>query len=132
MAPERKKPRVHTPIPSSVEQFKQLGALIMGRSTEGSESVFATRWKSFFCVDPEVVYRTWVLLDVPVHAEGELSHAEPKHLLWALLFLTVYAEESQMAKLVGKEGKAVDEQTFRKWSKIFVERIAFLVSEVVS
>jgi len=86
----------------------------------------------FFCVDPEVVHRTWVLLDVPVHADGELSHAEPKHLLWALLFLTVYGLEAQMAKLVGKEGMAVDEQTFRKWSKIFVERIALLASQVVS
>jgi len=119
-------------IPASEDQFKELGAAIMGRDPEGrSQSIFLTRWLSFFGVDPAVVVRVWDLLEVPFIDDGDFSHAHPKHLLWALLFLKKYGDESEMAKLVGEDGKAVDEQTFRKWSKIFVHHIAYLHFRVV-
>ena len=53
---------------------------------------------------------------------------DPKHLLWALYFLTVYDTEHNSSQRVGK----VDEKTYRKWSELFVEAISWLEYEVVS
>jgi hypothetical protein len=60
-------------------------------------------------------------------AEG-INGAQPKHLMWALNFLKVYGKEEDSANYAG----GVDEQTFRKWTHIFVEAISFLESSVVS
>ena len=97
-----------------------------------STKVFNDCWMSFFGMDVDVVVKVWNMIGVPVYDDGELSHAKPAHLLWALLFLKKYGDESEMAALVGTDGNVVDEKTFRKWSKIFVIRIALLVSNVVS
>jgi len=53
-------------------------------------------------------------------------------LLWALLFLQKYGDESEMAALCGAGKGAVDEKTFRKWRTIFVKHIASLKYNVVS
>lgn len=53
---------------------------------------------------------------------------QPKHLLWGLLFLTTYDTEENLAQRVGN----VDEKTFRKWSRLFVDAISYLECEVVS
>jgi hypothetical protein len=74
----------------------------------------------------------WTLMEVSHEDHGDLSFAKPHHLLWALLFLKRYGTEAEMAKLVGTDGKAVDEQTFRKWSSLFVSELALLVDRVVS
>jgi len=133
MAPARKAYRTGNEfIPVSVEQFEQLGADIMRRDPEGrSLAVFRTRFLSFFGVDPAVVVEIWDLIEVPFFDSGDLSHAKPEHLLWALLFLKKYGDESEMATIAGGD-IAVDEKTFRKWSRIFVERIASLKYNVVS
>jgi len=105
----------------------------MGRDPEGwSKNVFRTRFLSFFGVDPAVVVEVWDLIRVPFIDDGDLSHAQPKHLMWALLFLRKYGDESEMARLAGGFGGAVDEKTFRKWSKIFVHQITSLKYNVVS
>jgi len=64
--------------------------------------------------DLVVVVLTWNMIGVPFHDDGDLSHAKPEHLLWALLFLKVYGDESYMATLCGGSGGAVDEKTFSK------------------
>jgi hypothetical protein len=88
---------------------------------------------SFFGVDPAVVVELWDLIEVPFFDDGDLSHAQPKHLLWALLFLKKYGDESEMAALCGDfNSGAIDEKTFRKWRTIFVKRIASLKYNVVS
>jgi len=87
---------------------------------------------SFFGVDPVVVVRAWDMIQVPFFHDGDLSHAQPKHILWALLFLKKYGDESEMAALCGEDGRAVDEKTFRKWCSIFVCYIASLKQDVVS
>jgi hypothetical protein len=64
--------------------FEPLGGEIMGRSTDGSASVFEARWITFFGVVCVVVGEVWNRLiekDDP-----ELESAAPFHLLWALLF----------------------------------------------
>jgi hypothetical protein len=134
MAPSKKAARPSECIPVTEEQFKRLGGEIMGRDPEGrSESVFLTRWLSFFGVDPAVVVELWDLIEVPFFDPGgELSHAKPEHLLWALLFLRKYGDESEMAALCGAEKGAVDEKTLRKWRTIFVKCIASLKYNVVS
>ena len=120
-------------IPLTEEQVNQIGGEIMGRDPEGwSPAVFLTRFLSFFGVDPAVVVEVWDLIQVPFIDDGDLSHAQPKHLMWALLFLRKYGDESEMARLAGGFGGAVDEKTFRKWSKIFVHQIASLKYNVVS
>ena len=55
-----KKARVQRYMPASEEQFKSLGAEIMGRNPEGhSQKVFLERFKSFFGVDPVVCEVAW-------------------------------------------------------------------------
>ena len=50
-----------------------------------------------------------------------------EHLLWALMFLKIYAGFKDLASRAG-----VDEQTFKKWSWLFVLAIANLESIMVS
>ena len=120
-------------IPLSEAQVEMLGGQIMSRDPEGrSGAVFRIRFLSFFGVDPAVVVRAWDMIQVPFFHDGDLSHAQPKHILWALLFLKKYGDESEMAALVGEDGRAVDEKTFRKWAAIFTHRIASLKHDVVS
>ncbi len=52
----------------------------------------------------------------------------PKHILWALLFLTVYDTEHNSAQRLGN----VDKKTYRKWSEVFVIAISYLECKVVS
>ena len=108
-------------------------AEIMSRDPEGrSAAVFRVRFLSFFGVDPAVVAKAWNMIQVPYYHDGDLSHAQPKHILWALLFLKKYGDESEMAALCGEDGSAVDEKTFRKWRDVFVHCIASLKYDVVS
>ena len=128
--PANKRPK-HGSIPVTESQIEQLGGEIMARDPEGrSQSVFRIRFLSFFGVDLAVVVAAWDLIGVPYYHDGDLSHAKPEHILWALLLLKKYGDESEMATLAGG-GVAVDEKTFRKWSKIFVHRIASIKYDVV-
>ena len=53
---------------------------------------------------------------------------EIAHLLWALMFLKMYAKEATTSRLAG----GVDEKTYRKWVWLFVSAIADLEGDVVS
>jgi hypothetical protein len=52
------------------------------------------------------------LLDDDVAKGITASSARPRHLLWALVFLKVYASEDVHCCLVGY----VDAKTYRKWA----------------
>ena len=58
--------------------------------------------------------------------------AKHYHLLWALLFLKMYSNETEMAALCGGYEYAVDEKAFRKWSRLFVKQISYLIINVIS
>ena len=58
---------------------------------------------------------------------GFVPRAHPIHLLWGLLFLTVYDPEEVIAGFLG-----VDEQTYRQWSFDMVKAIQRLKPYVVS
>ena len=87
--------------------------------------VFNRRWNSAFGASPEVCSVLWNKID-PFKTMP--MGVDPKHLLWALYFLTVYDTEHNSSQRVGK----VDEKTYRKWSELFVEAISWLEYEVVS
>ena len=53
---------------------------------------------------------------------------QPKHLLWALMLLKLYAAESVLRTLAG----GVDEKTYRKWAWLYVYEISDLQYKVVS
>lgn len=127
---DTKKPKLYKPC--SEDEFRELGAAIMRRSPEGkSERVFIRRWQAHFGVEPAVVADAWNRIKIPVSGEGTTDYAKPEHLLWGLLFLKMYVAEEGMAGMCGPE-KAVDEQTFRKWSKLFIEKVEGLYDDVVS
>jgi hypothetical protein len=113
------KQRIVTP-----EEFEELGGTIMRRESEQKDA-FKRRWASHFAVDPVVVSEVWKRL-LPDLVQDR--YAEPKHLLWAILFLTQYTNEADLA---GKCG-AIHEDTFRKWAWLFVEKLSSLESEIVS
>ena len=87
------------------------------------------RWMHFHGVSPDICCDVWKRLDVvnTMAAEG-INGSQPKHLMWALYFLKVYGKEEDNANYAG----GIDQQTFRKWTHIFVEAISFLESSVVS
>ena len=125
----RKRARVL--IPANEDEFCRLGGVIMDRDPEGkSETIFLRRWMSFFGVEPDVVTKAWSLLHVAVEDpdDPEMNGAKPEHILWGLLFLKKYGDETEMARLASCQ----DEGTFRKWSELFVKRLSYLVFEVVS
>ena len=83
------------------------------------------RFRAFFGASPEVCSQLWDHLS-PSETINRL--ARPKHLLWALIFLKVYASESVLCTLVS----CPDEKTFRKWTRIFVDEISYLENSIVS
>jgi hypothetical protein len=119
MSERWEKQRIVTP-----EEFEELGGHIMHREAEQKDA-FKRRWASHFAVDPVVVSEAWKRLVPDLEKE---KYSEPKHLLWAILFLTQYTNESDLA---GKCG-AIHEDTFRKWAWFFVEKLSSLESEIVS
>ena len=112
----------------SILDFESMGREIMHRKKGGSSLTFDNRFRTFFGVSPKVVENIWNRLDPFRTIEPIHSGVKPMHLLWALLFMKVYAEESIHAGLVG----GVDEKTFRKWVWVFVQEISYLEDEVVS
>ena len=127
MAPSKKKQKIFVRV--SEDEFRDLGGEIMVKDPEGrSQIVFERKWNSFFGVGVKVCVDVWDRLEVNPNDDAELTGAKPCHLLWALMFLKMYGAEEEMSTLAG----AGDEKVFRKWSKIFVVRISFLIFDVVS
>ena len=83
------------------------------------------RWRALFGATPYVCAKVWILIDTPNNKRLP-SNAQRKHLMWALLFLREYEVEESHACLTG-----VDEDTFRKWQKIFVEELTFLECRII-
>jgi hypothetical protein len=80
------------------------------------------KFKANFGCSLQVASKIWILLDVL--NEGPRG-GQVKHMLWALMFLKVYATEEVLADKTG-----VHRDTYRKWVWLFVPRIASI--EVVS
>ena len=83
-------------------------------------------FRSQFGVNWRVCSSLWNLLDEHFSSAPGLKR-QPKHLLWALMFLKTYANESTYRCLTG-----VTEKTFRKWAWHVIGEIADLSPMIVS
>lgn len=128
MASTSKPPPKRTKHAYAASEFERLGSEIMNRKQGGSQSVFVVRYVSFFGVDVTVTVHAWKILQADVENDPDLKKVQTYHLLWGLMFLKLYGLETEMAALAG----GVDEQTFRYWSHLVVEKISYTVPEVVS
>ena len=54
--------------------------------------------------------------------------SEPKHLLWALLFMKSYASEDVLCSKLG----SIDDNTLRKWVWAFIVALSKLCNRIVS
>jgi hypothetical protein len=86
-------------------------------------STFDWHWKLSFGAPPKVCCILWNKIDPYKTMPAGL---DSKHILWALLFLTVYDTEHNSSQRLGN----VDEKTYCKWSKLFVIAISYLEYEV--
>lgn len=109
---------VITHMEGTVGSFFREGDWIFRNAHGLSRVVRKRRFRALFGVSPEVMAETWSLLQ-----SSRPPKSKPKHLLWALLFLKVYATENVNSTLTG-----ADEKTFRKWSWTFVHLISNLNS----
>ena len=118
------RPAVHV----TANEFEAIGLLMMreGKSQCKSEKVRNRRFKAWFGTTPKYVELLWDNL-ILSGSLATLRRAEPKHLLWALLFLKQYSREEDHAAQVG----GVDEKTFRKWAWFYVHGIAELAPSLV-
>jgi hypothetical protein len=80
-------------------------------------------FRGFFGAPLDVVTDLWNRVDVFIDDKAAL----PKHLLWALIFIKVYATEAVHCALVGWP----DEKTFRKWTWYFLEKISLLKDDII-
>lgn len=88
----------------------------MKKSAQDCSQTFMRRYKSLFGASPETCAYLWNLCK-----QNAPKNSEPKHFLWALLFLKIYATEHVNAAMVN-----ADEGTFRKWSWTFVKVLSEL------
>ena len=79
------------------------------------------RFKASFGISVEVCIVVWNKYT------SKFPNATHKHLLWGIYFLKTYPKESVAAALFG-----TSEKTFRKHTRVVVERIGSLVTSVVS
>ena len=104
----------------SSESFSWIALPLMRQARDLSLADYPRRFRALFGASPAVCSVVWSLASRSLPPK-----ARPIHLLWALLFLKVYATEHANASLAG-----VDEKTFRKWAWALLESISNL--DVVS
>jgi len=104
--------------------FASAGALILRRQDiEGTYTdSFDRDYRSFFGCSPTVCGVIWV------KCQGFSLSTQPKHLLWALLFLKCYATEKKLATLVGISCR----QHYRETVWPIILKLSFLRNSVVS
>ena len=82
------------------------------------------QFKAFFGTTPFTCFIIWDLLN---EYNLKPKNGTPCHLLWAMMLMKLYNQESVMASLADTTVK-----TFRKWSWLFVSAIQKLQPYVVS
>ena len=104
--------------------MKEANKLIGGFKQHMSDHVKDRTFNSFFGTTLHITYLLWCLLDV--ENEGP-EGATVLHLLWALMFLKVYATVDVLSRI-----SKVNPVTFRKWTWDLVFRIAGLHHDLAS
>ena len=125
-------PQIEEDEEVTVQSFIEIGGDLMNKSPpslinqKGIKS-FSERWTSYFNAEPEVCMEVWSRLQSTSFDGIDDTNERPQHLLWALLFLMVYATESVLSGIC-----ECDEDTFRLYAFRFVEKISYLEFDVVS
>lgn len=120
---------------TTLDDFLEEGAEIMRRSPpsllkskkETTTATFEGRWTSHFNAEPKVCLDLWNRLQQTSFDGIDDANEQPRHLLWACLFLQVYAVENVLAGMC-----ECDEETFKLYAMRFVEKISYLEFDVVS
>lgn len=108
--------RIHFLHFLSTMEFVLLSSSMLRRAAGLTVVDRSRRFRALFGVSPLVCQKIWELLE-----SSRLPASNPVHLLWALMFLKVYASEHVHACLAG-----VDEKTLRKWQWKYVRLISSL------
>ncbi len=98
------------------EKFVLLGAGLLRRAPALKISVLVRRFRALFGSNPQICSTLWGHL-TRTHPEG----GHPRYLLWALMFLKLYATEHNHTLIAG-----IYEKTFRKWSCLYLSPLAYL------
>ena len=89
----------------SASDFKELGGKLMNRESGRSEMVFLKRFKSLCGSHWDRVADAWLLI---VEYENVPRGIRPKHLLWALMHIQVYATETVLAGIAKTDKKTIE------------------------
>lgn len=100
----------------SPEVFYAIGCQILQRSSQNQNGAQKRRFRAFFGVSPKICPIVWNALVSKVPPS-----CQPRFLLWALLFLKIYASEHVHSNIVGS-----DEEGFRKLAWRLVNILADL------
>jgi hypothetical protein len=76
-------------------------------------------FQSLFGCSPDITAEIWYRI-APQGEHSLKRGAEPQHLLWALLFMKVYASDNVLCSIVG----GVDSKTFSFWTRYFIKQIS--------
>ena len=106
--------------------FARIGLTMVGAEDLTREATIKRHWRANFGASPVVCSNMWELID-PTNNANLPSNAQVQHLLWALCLLKLYKAEEAYRKMTN----GVDATTFRKWSWLFVDEIAFLEARVI-
>ena len=104
----------------SGKDFVSCGRLIMG-GTSGRIDTARKDFRAFFGITPDVCVLLWHVCDF-----DDDQYATVERVLWALMFLKVYATEPVLAALA-----KVTRKTYRKWVWYIVPKIAAAAKDVV-
>ena len=102
--------------------FLESGNKFTKHNSSGSRSIGMRRFRGLFGCTPAICAWIWNYFQLKHVLPLE---ANPNHLLCALLFLKVYGTESTNKSITN-----YDEKTFRKWTWIFVELLAYQLDVV--
>ena len=91
--------------------FINLALPMLGRARHSHSLDFSRAFRSYFGMSPLLCVHVWDELDSSLP-----KGASPRHLLWSLAFLKIYATEDVMVSIAKTTRK-----TFRKWVKVFVD-----------
>ena len=117
-------------VPCYADEFLEFGDSIINRahSGKGSRGISNIRYLRHFGIDQFLTAEVWDTIFVKRSTKISTTlRIQPYHLLWALLFLKIYATESVLATMTGS-----DEKTFRKYVWNILEIICASRFEFVS
>ena len=109
----------------TAEEFRLWANKVLQKDPNRSPREQGKDFACFYGVKPVVMADIWNRID-PL--ERISQKAQPKHLLWAFVFLRKYQDEKTHCRIVGIK----DPKEFRHWCWPFVEAIADLEFDVVS